>query len=111
MRYIIWLCLLTLTGTGISQEFDLLIKGAHLIDPKNGLDGIMDVAISGDTVSRVAEEIPMASASRVIDGQDLYVSPGFVDIHSHNYHGVNPETEYSNGLNALNPDGFTFRSE
>lgn len=70
----------------------------------------MDVAISGDSIASVAANIPASSAAKVIDASGLYVSPGFVDIHSHNYYGVDPESEYSNGYNAINPDNFAFQS-
>ncbi|MBK8504005.1 MAG: amidohydrolase/deacetylase family metallohydrolase [Saprospiraceae bacterium] len=109
MRLII-LILLVLPLGMTAQQYDLLIKGGHLIDPKNNLDAILDVAIKDGSVVRVATNIPMTMAQKTIDATDLYVSPGFVDIHSHNYYGVDPESEYSNGSNALNPDGFTFRS-
>jgi len=107
------LCLIIITVVPqilSSQPFELLIKGGHLIDPKNNVDEIMDVAISRGFVVRVAADIPAASATKVINAKGLYISPGFVDIHSHNYYGVDPDSEYSNGSNALNPDGFTFRS-
>jgi dihydroorotase len=109
MRFILW-SLLVLPYAVPAQQFDLLIKGGHLIDPKNNIDAIMDVAIKDGTIARVATDIPTSLAQKTIDATGLYVSPGFVDIHSHNYYGVDPESEYSNGSNALNPDGFTFRS-
>lgn len=93
-----------------AQDFDILIKGGHVIDPKNDIDQIMDVAIADGKIARVADNIPASSATKVVDAKGLYVTPGFVDIHAHNFFGVDPETEYSNGYNALHPDGFTFRS-
>ena len=45
-----------------AQQFDLLLKGGHVIDPKNGRDGVMDVAITGAKIAQVAPNIPAASA-------------------------------------------------
>lgn len=35
-----------------SQPFDMLLKGGHVIDLKNNIDGVMDVAISGENIVR-----------------------------------------------------------
>lgn len=93
-----------------AQNYDMVIKGGHLIDPKNDIDGPMDVAISDGEIARVASNISANSAERVVDAGGLYVTPGLVDIHSHNYHGTVPGRAYSNSFNALPPDGFTFRA-
>lgn len=102
--------LLGIAGQSPAQEYELLIKGGHVIDPRNQIDGPMDVAVSDGAVALVAADIPATSASRVVDASGMYVTPGFLDIHSHNYHGVDPNAAYSDGFNSLPPDGFTFRS-
>lgn len=110
MRLTLLVFSLTLPLLSYTQKFDLLIKGGHLIDPKNRIDQPMDIAILDGKVSEISPSINTSLANKIIDATGLYVSPGFVDIHSHNYHGVDPDSEYSDGFNALNPDGFTFRS-
>lgn len=92
------------------QTYDILIRGGHVIDPKNDIDGVVDVAISADTIARVAESIPEQEAAKIVDASGLYVTPGLIDIHSHNFYGTEPYRAYSNGFNAIPPDGFTFRS-
>jgi dihydroorotase len=47
---------------------------------------------------------------QVIDARGLYVTPGLIDIHSHNFFGTQPDHQYENGNLALPPDGFTFRN-
>ena len=37
-------------------SYDLLLKGGHVIDPKNNISKVMDVAIAGGKISRVAEK-------------------------------------------------------
>lgn len=93
-----------------TQNYELLIKGGHVIDAKNNIDGPMDVAINDGKIIRVASNISANSAERVVDAGGLYISPGLIDIHSHNYHGTEPGRSYSNSFNALPPDGFTFRA-
>ncbi len=93
-----------------AQNYDLLIKGGHVIDAKNDIDGQMDIAVKDGTIARVASNISETEAERVVNAEGLYVSPGLIDIHSHNYYGTEPYRSYSNGFSALPPDGFTFRA-
>src|SRR5690606_33598593 len=93
-----------------AQQYDLLIKRGHLIDPKNNIDSVMDIAITGDRIAAVESNIPPGQANRVIDATGLYVSPGLVDLHAHVFYGTEPNASYSNGYSAIPPDGFTFRS-
>ena len=67
------------------MAFDLVLKGGHLIDPKNGVDGALDLAIEDGKVAAVAANIPTEQAAQVIDVNGLYVTPGLVDIHMHAY--------------------------
>ena len=39
---------------GAQPAYSLLIKGGHVIDPKNGRDGVMDVAIADGKIAEVA---------------------------------------------------------
>jgi dihydroorotase len=91
-----------------AQEVDLIIKGGHVIDPKNGIDGIMDVSIDDGKVLAVATDLG-TDAFRVIDAKGLYVVPGLIDIHGHHFHGTVPDNYLANSYTALPPDGFTFR--
>lgn len=91
------------------DRYDLLIKGGHVIDPKNGVDGLMDVAISAGRIAAVAPDLPAAQASRVVEAGDLYIVPGLIDLHVHVFHGMDPHASYGGGPNSLPPDGFTSR--
>ncbi len=70
----------------MSGDFDLIIQGGHLIDPKNDLNGLADIAIKDGLVAAVADRIECISA-KVIDVSGLYVTPGLIDIHVHVYGG------------------------
>ena len=66
-----------------AQTYDLLLKGGRVIDPANQLNAVRDVAVTGDRIARVAENIPAADAKKVVDVSGFYVTPGLVDIHTH----------------------------
>ena len=93
-----------------SQVIDILLKGGHVIDPKNNIDSRMDIAIGDGKIMQVSKDIPSKNAKRVIDVTGLYVTPGIIDMHVHAFHGTNPESYIADGWDALPPDGFTFRS-
>ncbi len=63
--------------------YELLIKGGHVIDAANGIDGIMDVGISGRVVGAVESDIPASQGRRVIDATGKFVMPGLIDLHAH----------------------------
>ena len=92
-----------------AQQIDLLIKGAHVIDPKNNIDAVMDVAIRGDRVAAIAASIPASSAAKTIDAAGLYLTPGLVDIHAHVAAGSRPGTT-NLGQSSFLPDQLTFRT-
>lgn len=73
-------------------EYDILLTGGHVIDPANQIDTSMDVAIQGNQIVNVAENIPTSMAKQVIDVSGYYVTPGLIDIHVHVYHTREPET-------------------
>lgn len=100
----------TAPAVGQEREFDLLIRGGHVIDPKNGIDSVMDVAIDDGRIAAVAPAIAPERATRIADASGMYVVPGLLDIHAHVYYGTEPDAAYSNGFSSIPPDGFTFRS-
>jgi dihydroorotase len=125
-----------------------VIKGGHVIDPKNNIDEVMDIAIdTGWTASLeaepaypfrkgtnghpdrpaqpahpaikgkegkialIAKNIDTSLAIQVIDATGLYVTPGLVDIHTHDFWGTNMGgINYKDGPHGIQPDGFTLRS-
>ncbi len=94
----------------MSQSYDIVIKGGHLIDPANEIDQVMDIAVKGGKIAAIKNNIPATQAKKVVDASGMIVSPGLIDMHSHNFHGTVPNRYLSNSFTALAPDGFTFRS-
>lgn len=90
-------------------EFDLLLQGGHVIDGKNKIDGIRDVAIAKGKIALVAAHIDAARALKAVNVRGLYVAPGLIDIHAHVYTGTGERASYAGDL-SIPPDGFTFRS-
>jgi dihydroorotase len=90
-------------------SYDLVLKGGHVIDPKNGIDAVRDVAIKDHKIAAVAEHIEAGPGAKVVDVTGLYVTPGLVDIHVHVYAGTGERHSYA-GDHGLYPDGFTLRS-
>lgn len=102
--------MLVATLSAQAQSWDVLIKDGHLIDAKNGIDEVMDVAIADGQVARVGSNLSESDAAQVVDAAGMVVSPGFIDMHAHYFWGTKPDRYLSNSYSALPPDGFTFRS-
>ncbi|MEK9740260.1 MAG: amidohydrolase/deacetylase family metallohydrolase [Flavobacteriaceae bacterium] len=94
----------------LAQDYDMLIQNGHLIDPKNGIDKVMDIAIKDGKIAAVSSNINSKQSKKTIDAKGMVVSPGLIDIHGHHFHGTEPSSYLSNSFTALPPDGFTFES-
>jgi dihydroorotase len=106
------LLLITLLPSSLlhaQSSYDLVLKGGHVIDPKNGIDAVRDVAIKDHKIAEVAEHIQPGPGAKVVDVTGLYVTPGLVDIHVHVYAGTGERHSYV-GDHGVYPDGFTLRS-
>src|ERR1043165_9239845 len=100
----------SVSGSLHAQQIDLLLKGGHVIDPKNKIDEQMDVAITNGKIFQVAKNIPDQQAKKIIDVHGLYVTPGSIDMHVHALNGTDLDAYIANGLTSLPPDAFTFRA-
>jgi len=99
----------SLTVSAQEPMYDLLLKGGHVIDPKNNIDKLMDVAVSNGKIASVAENISASKAKTVADVKGLYVTPGLIDMHVHVYNAT-PVTAAAARSNSVWPDAFSFRS-
>ena len=108
--YLFTLLLSTFYTSAQTFTYDILIKGGTVIDPKNNINAIRDVAIKDGKIAAVAADLSNASAKQIVDAKGLVVSPGLIDIHGHVFWGTNADRYLSDGNSALPPDGFTFRN-
>jgi dihydroorotase len=88
-----------------------LLKGARLVDPASGIDGVRDVLIDGDRIALVGTDIPAsacAGAEIVALGPDLVICPGLVDMHVHlREPGQEHKETIASGTAAAIAGGFT----
>jgi len=89
-----------------SKPYNIIIKGGHVIDPKNNLNSVMDVAIADGKIARIAVNIDAAQSMHIVNAKGMYVTPGLIDIHGHVFAGTEENHMYSNGFNSIMPDGF-----
>jgi dihydroorotase len=104
------LVLILITATVQAQEIDILLKGGHVIDPKNNINSKMDVAIVGDKIFRIAADIPANTSKKTIDISGLYLTPGIIDMHAHVFHGADVNSISANSPGGLQADAFSFRA-
>jgi dihydroorotase len=91
-----------------THKYDLLLRGGYVIDPRNGVSAVRDVAILEGKIAAVAVGLKPDDALKTVDVPGLYVTPGLIDIHGHVYTGTGERRSYA-GDNSVYPDGFTLR--
>jgi dihydroorotase len=109
MRYACVSLVLVLAANGQAQQYDLILRGGHVIDARSNLSAIRDVAIKDGRVAAVEAKIDPALAVKAIDVPGLYVTPGLIDLHVHVFAGTGEQRSYAGDLSVY-PDGFMFRS-
>src|SRR3954451_13699983 len=94
--------------SAFAQNYDILLKGGNVIDPKNGINRQMDVAIANGKIARVAADIPASEAKKAVNVAGLTVTPGLIDIHVHVYQ--RPELKTVERDSSVQADAHTFPS-
>ena len=94
-----------MTGDQANTPNDLVIRGAHVVDPSSDLDGVMDVRLSAGYVAETGEDL---QSLRYLDADGLHLFPGFVDVHAHwRTPGREDEETIETGSAAAAAGGFT----
>ena len=102
-----------LLGTApAAAQYDVLIRGGRVLDGLGNPAAVTTIAIQGDRIVALGE-LSEATAALVVDASGLYVSPGFIDVHSHAGGGLaSEELSHARPLLAqgittviINPDG------
>jgi dihydroorotase len=85
------------------MPYDVVIKGGHVLDPGQGLDGPLDIGISGGRIAAIQPHIPSSEAARTVEvrGANRYVVPGLIDLHTHVAYGA---TTPGVGMGCVEPD-------
>jgi dihydroorotase len=68
---------------GPDDKFDLVIKGAEVLDPSQGLRAKRDIGIRYGLIEAVAETIPPEKGERVLSASGKIATPGLIDLHAH----------------------------
>jgi dihydroorotase len=63
-------------------QHNVLIRGARVLDPSEGLDTVLDVRVDRGTIAELGSRLD-ANGHRVIEGQGLVLAPAFIDAHVH----------------------------
>lgn len=91
------------------MSFDLLIKGGQLLDPGQNRTGKWDIGVTAGRIAAIAPDLPATEARRVIQikGENRYVTPGLIDIHTHVAYGA---TTAGVGMGCCAPDQIGVRA-
>ncbi len=69
------------------MTYDLILRGARVIDPSQQLDAVTDVAFHNGKVARIGTALKPDAGTQVRDVSGLIVTPGLIDLHTHVYWG------------------------
>src|SRR5436305_5891118 len=85
---------------------DLVVKGARVLDPAEGVDGVVDVRVDKGVIAEVGTVL-QANGHRVVEANGLVLAPAFVDPHVHlRVPGREDEETIESGTQAAAAGGF-----
>src|SRR3954463_3292501 len=62
---------------------DVLIKGAHVLDPRAGIDGVLDVLVRDGEIAEIGDSLTAPEGAETVDAAGKHLFPGFIDPHVH----------------------------
>ncbi|HEY7619902.1 MAG TPA: dihydroorotase [Solirubrobacteraceae bacterium] len=92
-----------------SPPATLVVRGAHVVDPREGIDRVLDVVVAGGEIAELAEagagSVP--AGAEVVDGGGRHLLPAFVDPHVHlRVPGQEHKEDLETGTRAAAAGGF-----
>ncbi|MCW3010406.1 MAG: dihydroorotase [Solirubrobacterales bacterium] len=88
---------------------DLLVRGAHVLDPRTGLDGLHDVLVREGEIAEVGApgSLEAPAGTEVVDGAGRHLFPAFVDPHVHlRVPGQEHKEDFETGTRAAAAGGY-----
>lgn len=67
------------------KKYDLILKGASVLDPSQNIDSAFDVAVKDGKISCLEKEIPAEEGEKALDVSGYMLIPGLIDMHCHIY--------------------------
>lgn len=95
--------LMAACGLAKMDNFDLVIKNGHVIDPFSDIDGQFNIGIKNGKIALISN-VSMIGKSE-INADGCIVTPGLIDFHTHLFdggsmYGINPDFLLSQGVTA-----------
>lgn len=86
----------------------ILIKDGRIIDPKRGVDDVLDIVIDGGKIKKIGKYQRNDEYERIIEAKGLVVGPGLIDVHVHfRDPGLTYKEDIQTGAAAAKKGGFT----
>ncbi|MEF9892544.1 MAG: amidohydrolase/deacetylase family metallohydrolase [Anaerorhabdus sp.] len=84
-------------------KYDYLLLNGHVIDPENGINEVMDIAVQDGKIARIDKCLENQAATSILDLSGLYVTPGLIDAHVHCYYNTGVQKSWT-GDYSIQPD-------
>ena len=85
----------------------VLVRGARLLDPRTGLNGVSDVLVRDGRIAEIGPTLEAPDGAEVVEAEGLHAFPGFVDPHVHlRTPGREDEEDIDSGTRAAAAGGF-----
>jgi len=88
---------------------DVLVRGAHVLDPREGIDTPQDVLVRDGAIAELGAPgtLPAPAGAEVLEGEGKHLFPGFVDPHVHlRTPGQEHKEDLDSGTRAAAAGGF-----
>jgi dihydroorotase len=92
-----------------SPPGDVLIRGAHVLDPREDVDTALDVLVREGTIAELGApgSLPAPAGAEIVEGEGRHLFPGFVDPHVHlRTPGQEHKEDLDSGTRAAAAGGF-----